>query len=464
MKLSGFTPRQRRILTLLTAAVVLVFGLLGFSVITTLRQPAPSTPSAYSPLGTPTSPPPSPSPPPVTPTITPTPLSPIQSARFVQEVSRIVAELRELPAVEQIPVSFPTDHEVALTLLRRYQEEQPQKRLELYTTLGLIPDLDPLPMPDVAQQAAQISSLYVAEEEQILLVTGRGPVSTEDELAVVRALAHALQDQHFDLETLAPCRPTTDATRALKALVEGDAILTTARYAEPEADQEQMNQLAEMAADAEEPSYAPLIDDPLFQRLRLFPYREGARLANALYEEGGWEAVNRAYARPPCSTEQVLHPEKYLADEPVQQVTLPDLGPTLGEDWTLVRQDTLGELLLGLHLEAYLENDDAAWEAAEGWAGDVLAQWQDKGGRSVVAWRIAWDDLDEAENFEEAYALLVPRFRVPPLIATRSPHDLVGRLWEGPAGAAYLARAGRIVTIVWGPDAETVTAVARALP
>jgi len=467
-----FTRRQRLVLTALGAAVVLVFGLLGFSIAATLQQfllPTSQPPDGspiLSPLGTPTSPPGSPTPlSSPSPTVTrPAALTQIQSARAVQEIGRIVAGLRELPPVEQIPVTFPTVHEMTIDLLQRYQEERPQDGLGLYVFLGLIPELDPLPLPDVTAQAAHISSLYVQGDQQIRLVTGRGPTTPDDELALVRALTTALQDQQFDLATLAPCLATTDARLALDALVEGDPVFVTALYGGVEAGEEEMNRLAQMAADAEVPSFAPLAAETAFQRLRLFPYQEGARFVAAVYGDGGWTAVNRAYARLPCSTEQVLHPERYLERTPPQEVTVPDLGDELGDGWGLVLQDTLGEFLTGLHLASYLDDDAVAWEAADGWAGDTFVVWQNDDGRQVLVWRSAWDERSEAEALEHAVALLVPRFRTPPLIAGNVPIGLRGRFWSGPAGAAYLSRSGRVVTVVWGPDADTVAAVAAAMP
>jgi hypothetical protein len=468
------------VLILLGVAVVVVFSLLSYSVLTTwprLQQGTPSgytpptlsaltTPTARSPLATPTSPitatePPAASP---TPTPTPMPLSQIDSARVVNELSRIVAGVRRLPAVEQVPVSFPTPLEVTIGLLQRYEEEQPWQHLSLYTTLGLIPSMNPPPQPDVVAQTAHISSLYLPEEREILLVTGRSATTSEEELAVVHALARATQDQQFDLGTLAPCQSTTDAEMALRALVEGDPILVTALYADADVEDGTLNRFADLAADVEEPTYAQLADNPAFRRIRHFPYREGARFVATLYSEREWRAVDRAYARPPCSAEHILHPDRYLADEPVQEVALSDLGSTLGEDWELIQRDTLGELLIGLHLTTYVSNAAADWTAADGWAGDTFVRWQSEAGQEVIAWRIAWDHRDDAEEFEQAYTLLIPRFRIPALVTADTPFDLPGELWAGPAGAAYLGRVGRVVTIIWGPDAETVTSVAEVLP
>jgi hypothetical protein len=475
---SRFTRQQRLVLIGLGSAVVVVLSLLGYSVATTLPllstpisvgyTPPPLSPLQTavpgSPAVTPTlAPTPTPSPTP-TPTATPISLSQIDSARVVNELSRIVARVRDLPAVEQIPVSFPTAREVTIALLQRYQEEQPQQALSLYMTLGLIPPLDPLPLPDVVAQANHISSLYLPVEREVLLVTGRGPTTPEDELAAVHSLARAIQDQQFDLGTLIPCQASTDAQLALRALVEGDTILTAALYANPELDDAELDRLATMAASAQEPAYASLNEDGAFQRLWLFPYAEGTRLVAATYEEGGWGAVNRAYARPPCSTNQVLHPGPTLSQEPIEWVALPDLGPTLGDDWSLLRRDTIGELLIGLHVAEYVEDDEAVWDIVAAWAGDTFVQWESEEGEQLLAWRIAWDDRASAEAFVDAYTLLVPRFRTPPLINADTPLRLPGRLWEGPAGAAHVARAGRTVTIVWGPDVETVTALAERLP
>lgn len=474
-----FTRRQRLVLTALGTAVVVVFAMLGYAVATTPRggpfpaiaPPTPTTTRSPGVTPSPSLPPTSTSPPSPTPSptsaATPTrgvPLSQIQSARAVHEVGRILASVRELPAVEQIAVTFPTEHEVAVFLLQKYQEDPPQADLPVYAALGLIPRLDPLPLPDVTTQADHVSSLYLPAGQQILLVAGRGPATPDDELALVHALAHALQDRAFGLEGLLPCRPTTDSALALQALIEGDAVLTTAHYANAAQDSAAMDHLGRMAADAEEPTYAPLADSALFDLLRAFPYVQGARWAAALQEAGGWDALDRAYARVPCSTEQILHPERYVDDEPVEDPTIPDLQSILGEGWRLVQEDTLGEWLLGLHLAAYLDDDALAEQAAGGWAGDRFALWEGPDGEQVLVWRTVWDSRDEAVEFERTYRLLIPRFRTPPPVSIEDLLRLPGDLWAGPAGAAYLVRTGRIATVVWGPNLEIVQAVARVLP
>jgi hypothetical protein len=492
----GFTPRQRLILALMATAVVVVFGLLAYTVTTTMRRlaalsPLPSPQGPASPLGAPTTrAEASPTEPTPSPTAVPTPtravpLSQIQSARAVHEVARILARVRDLPPVEQFPVSFPSEREIALYLLQRYGDLRPQEALGLYGLLGLVPRLDPLPLPDVTAQAARVFSLYVPAGRQILLVAGRGPATPDDELALVHTLAHALQDNAFLLgdgaepprvPLTAACRPTADAALARRALVEGDAVLTAARYAGVDSDPQEVDRLARLAAGAEEPTYAPLSSVAAFEEIRLFPYRDGTHFVAALYADGGWAAVNRAYAAPPCTTQEVLHPERYRDRRPPLEPAVPDLTAALGKGWKLVRRDTVGEFLVGLHLAAYLDDDGAARRAADGWAGDTFTLWEDGTGRQVIVWRLAWETRDEAVEFERAYHLLVPRFRTPPLVAA-DPKDLQkllnlpatglngrGAFWSGPAGAACVQRTGRVVTVIWGPDLETVAAVTLVAP
>ena len=104
-------------------------------------------------------------------------------------------------------------------------------------------------------------------------------------------------------------------------------------------------------------------------------------------QAGWWPAVNAAYLDPPVSTEQVLHPEKYIGtprDVP-RDVRVPDLGEDLGEGWRLVAQDVLGELILGAHLDRYLPDTQEALVAAAGWDGD-RAMWLEVPWRAVRAW------------------------------------------------------------------------------
>jgi hypothetical protein len=188
-----------------------------------------------------------------------------------------------------------------------------------------------------------------------------------------------------------------------------------------------------------------------------FPYREGARFAAALLQSGWWPAVNSAYLRPPASTEQILHPEKYLASPPdtPRVVSLPDLSEEL-EDWTLAVQDVAGELVLRAHLDQYLPDTLEAEEAAAGWDGDLAAVWRDLDDRNVLVMRIFWDSAEDAIEFSQSYTTLIDRRLRGASRVVRPIAPLGGRWWRGAGGEAFLHREKDTVLIVWAPDSDTL--------
>jgi hypothetical protein len=149
----------------------------------------------------------------------------------------------------------------------------------------------------------------------------------------------------------------------------------------------------------------PVLDSvpPIIERDLNFPYVEGSRFVAALYEEGGWRLVDAAYADPPASTEQVLHPERYFDGDEPQPVALEPALDSLGGGWELVEESILGEFYLLAYLEQQLTPGLAA-TAAEGWGGDRYAvYYHERSGQLVMVLRVAWDGLADADEFVEAY-------------------------------------------------------------
>ena len=83
---------------------------------------------------------------------------------------------------------------------------------------------------------------------------------------------------------------------------------------------------------------------------------------------GFYEGINHAYANPPRSTGQILHPEKYLLGEEPQIVNLPELAQALGDTWRQRDSGVLGEFLTSVYLGAFLTEDQAG-SASQGWGG-----------------------------------------------------------------------------------------------
>jgi hypothetical protein len=455
---SGFTPRQRLTVLLMVIAVIVVFGMLAGLVVTSVQQWRSPLPAATAPFVSwlPT--------PPATPSPTPTRVaeagiwSQVQAARLFDQIAHQVETLRGLSPRAEIPLSFLDEREMATLLRRLYVERDPEAQRLSYAALGLLPDVS------VSVRFHQPAGIYVPGQEQLYVAAGREESSADDQALLAHAYAHALQDQHFDLGGIDARATTTDAALAVQALVEGDATILTALYRYEDLVAADWEHLAELIAQAEQPSYgAELGRSEAWARLQRFPYQEGRRFADALFRAGGWEAVNRAYTDPPRSTAQVLHPERYLGGQGgPTRVVVPDLSAVLGEGWKMLLQDTLGEFVVGLYLDTVLPGE-MAWRAANGWEGGTFVVWEHADGSRVLVWRTIWDTTAEAAEFERALIVLIPQ-RDLPAWPVDAPRGLAGRWWETGAGAMCVYRVARYVVTVRAPDVNALANIVAVLP
>ncbi len=186
-------------------------------------------------------------------------------------------------------------------------------------------------------------------------------------------LVHALQDQHYGLGKLLHFRDDAgDWQSAVHALAEGDATsaMIDGLFAEkgvhaPDLPDSVMDLQGALAAGAALPVPA------IVKRSVVAPYLDGLAFVNALRRRGGWAAVAVAWQRLPASTEQILHLDKYDAQEapePLAALPPPALGPT-----RIDYSDVYGEETLRILFEEWMPAR-AAREAASGWAGDSRDQ------------------------------------------------------------------------------------------
>jgi hypothetical protein len=176
----------------------------------------------------------------------------------------------------------------------------------------------------------------------------------------------------------------------------------------------------------------------------LFPYIQGLSFVQGLQLAGGWQAVDDAFGRPPASTEQILHPDKYAANERPLAADLPkDLLKRLGAGWKIALQDTFGEFQLAVWLRQDHGTSTAqANEAAAGWGGDRIALVEGPNGAWGIVYRTVWDTAADAAAFESAAS------------------DYVASL-SAPAG--LIPGDGRDRWILFGSDTDTLHFLASAL-
>jgi hypothetical protein len=239
--------------------------------------------------------------------------------------------------------------------------------------------------------------------------------SEESKAILAHELAHALADQHFDLLSLHKnALPDDDASLALTGLIEGEAmvimilsLLDETGQADflatpPELLSTLMNLVLPLAttfAGGEAFSKAP----PLIQETLLVPYTQGLQFCLHILQNGGWARLNEAFRNPPISSEQLLHPERYLANEQPLRYRFPSPPPAALLPLTSVKENTLGELALGILLDETLPAR-LTKEVANGWAGDTYRVYRraDASQPPLLLWLSAWDSPEEAIEAEHA--------------------------------------------------------------
>jgi hypothetical protein len=279
--------------------------------------------------------------------------------------------------------------------------------------LGLLPA--DLSLRDVAASlyGEGVAGYYDPRTKRLRTVTGAATgTRVLAETVLAHELTHALEDQRFGLGDEAETSdPDSDPALARLALVEGTATTVMEQYLRRYFSTEEA--LAGTLAGA----FADTGSLPTFpQAQSIFPYTGGARFVQELLDRAGgsWALVDTAERlRPPASTEQVLHPDRYIrVDDPVRV----RVGPP-GPGWTRAGGGVWGELQTRLLLSMAGGGDVDA--AAAGWGGDRWALWR-SGTRSVLAMRWRWDTPRDEREFADRLRAWVRdgRDRRPPGAAT----------------------------------------------
>lgn len=336
--------------------------------------------------------------------------APAELVAEARGIAREIAAIRGLAALR--PIDFQVSDKATIQAYARtsLESQMPPEQWEAFRILlvhtGMIPrgtDLEGLVVRLYAEQIAGYydpsrKTFYLADWLPQLLQRG----------VVAHEVTHALQDQHFDLESwLSALPPTEDGALARAAVAEGDAMAAMIAYLlEPlGARVEDLPPLSNLVG-GQQPAIAdayPTFDAApvALQRLLLFPYVEGSDFVRAALESGGWAAVDRLYREPPASTEQVLHPERYFGDRDEPRAV--ELPAGAASD-SLLAEGSWGEFGTRLALAAALTDSALPAVAAGGWDGDRYGLWKTAGGRVLYVWVTVWDSPALAERFADAYS------------------------------------------------------------
>ncbi len=331
------------------------------------------------------------------------------------EIEEQVIAIRGLPAADIGPPDLLTRDEAREELNAAFDEDYPQEERDednaALRALGLLEADQDVAELQLQLIGDQVLGFYDDEEKRMVVVTDAG-LDALAKFTYAHEYAHALQDAAFGIASLErDADGEDDRGLARTALLEGDASVVMLAWAFEHLTPQELLQITSTP-----PPDTSGIPSWLVEYLVIFPYNEGLLWAGALSGDPtapDFAAIDAAYEAPPDSTEQIIDIDKWDPREDPIAVEGPDLAEALGEDWTEVEDTPIGQAFLRMILEYHGIDSEDAVEASAGWGGDRAVTAIGPGDAFAVAWRLAWDTPQDAEEFVEAYNAVIPSLGFP---------------------------------------------------
>ncbi|AZH27029.1 Hvo_1808 family surface protein [Haloplanus aerogenes] len=276
-------------------------------------------------------------------------------------------------------------------------------------------------------QSSTIGGFYVLgnasgtdsiEQGEIVLISENAENPQLSEITLAQELFHSYQDKNLRIGQYN--RSTEEDSRRIDAIIEGDGNYVDYLYEQRCGSEwtcfQPSSQSEGDGQNAPRPNLGLLV-------YSFVQYSEGPAWVHDLQRQGGWEAVDRAYANPPRSTEQFIHPEKYLQDPPTD-VTVADRS---NDEWYVpqleggVNYAVFGEAGMYSMLwfassavprqdiltQRQLDPYDYDHPASAGWDGDKFYPYvtdeSAETGEMGYVWKSVWDTPEDAQEFASAY-------------------------------------------------------------
>ncbi len=330
----------------------------------------------------------------------------------VDDLISELPSLRALSFLKEVPCKLTSKEEVEAYLDYLLSKEITAKKLEkeeiIFKALGVIPSDYAYKSGIVKLYKDQVGGYYNPEKKYYAMASWM-PINLQDPIAI-HELTHALQDQHFDLESIMDESLFSDELIARAALIEGDATLVMTDYSRRliglPSIQEDESVSSFMLQTIVAASFGGSMKDTpaALQAMLLFPYISGLKFAHAITKEGGLDAINSALKNPPLGSNEILHPEKYLerinnphSPLPVKKLTCDQTPSFEDEVYSLTFEDILGEFGTSTFLIAYNKTHIAPTIASR-WQDDRICFYESTSSR-YITWEHAWETPLAQEKF-----------------------------------------------------------------
>jgi hypothetical protein len=372
------------------------------------------------------------------------------------DIARQLTTISGMELRHPVPCDFITKEKINEFLEKRVKEvAKPEDvRAEELTLkkFGLVPQDFDLAKTTVDLLTEQAAAFYDYDKKK-LFVTDTTPSDTQEPV-LAHELSHALADQNYNLARfIRQGRKSDDGATARLAVMEGQATWLMSEFLARKTGQtlkDSPSLVAMMSnlSDSAGGQYPVFDSSPLYERSTLvFPYTKGMLFQNAVFQRDGIPSFGEVFRRPPLSTQQILHPDKYFSSVQPTQPELPD--PHLPHGYKGLVGGSLGELEHAVLLEQFAGKEQSA-EIAPHWRGSTFELMENKkAGRVVLRYAAEWDSDESAGRYFTAYREILKKKWMHMTVTAESEDSLTG---TGDDGRFEVRRKGAIVTSVEGLD------------
>ncbi|MCC6221787.1 MAG: hypothetical protein IT291_11160 [Deltaproteobacteria bacterium] len=335
---------------------------------------------------------------------------------MVAKAINITSKLRGLHVRRKVPCRLENREQVEKYIRAKILEDATERKIInegiAFRALGLIPASFNYLNGLVKMYVSQLGGYYDAKLDYYVMAEWI-PAPMQMSIAI-HELTHALQDQHYNLDSLMDeIDEPSDLLMAKAALIEGDATAVMLDYSRKISGQQMLQEDKSVSGFMMQSLLGSMFSSathgapPSLQAMLMFPYVSGLNFAHTLLtsrNNKGYQNIDRAYKSLPISTEQILHPDKYLAGKS----DFVELEDQLPSDTTRIKStkpiysDRLGEFAIATLLSNWLPPARAS-TSATGWGGDRISVYEHIDAKSyVVTWATNWDTVSDSEGFFQA--------------------------------------------------------------
>ncbi len=333
--------------------------------------------------------------------------------KTASEVDEVMAELQKITGLKPLRKVEYTRIErdkVRSFLEQRVKEVVKPEEIRAEETalkkFGFVPQDFDLEKTTIEMLTEQAAAFYDFRKRRLFLIGSDEGIMQHSVL--VHELAHALADQHFDLDRYVESgKKSDDGSLARLAVMEGQATWLMSEYLTQRTGQSLKDSpvLIKMMSNPENfdsTQFPVFARAPLYLKESLmFPYTKGILFQHEIFLKKGRAAFAEVFLRPPAGTFHILHPEKYLAGAKPVKARLPAVEAE--RDYTEYTDGEVGEFDHAVLLTQY-GGEELSQKLAPRWRGGafrILSHKRDN--RLVLAYASEWDTPETAREYFEAY-------------------------------------------------------------